>query len=130
MNMNPPTNEASIKLGDCCALASEVWRLERYVETLGGASDAVGLRYSLRQLGKVLEGMKIAVVDVSGRPYDPGMIQEVVEIIDDLACDVGVQIINETVSPTITWNGVVVQPGQISVRRSPFSNSEGVGVSE
>ncbi len=74
----------------------------------------------MRQLSKVLEELKISVVDLAGRPYDSGMIQEVLEVLDDPELLGGQQVIAETISPTITWNGAIAQPGQITLRRSPL----------
>jgi hypothetical protein len=123
MNSNQTPPELPLSLVNCCTLASEVWRLSRYADSIGSASDAVGLRYSIRQLARLLEEMKLSIVDLTGQPYDSGMIQEVVEVLDDPEMGAGLQLINETVSPTITWNGIVAQPGQISLRRSPFPSS-------
>ena len=74
----------------------------------------------MRQLSKVLNELKIEVIDLAGSPYDSGMVQEVVEVCDDPEMTAGQQLIAETISPTVTWNGGIVQPGQIAVRRSPF----------
>lgn len=114
------STEPSLTLSGCCSLASEVWRLRRYVESLGEATEGVSLRYSMRQLSKVLEELKIAVVDLAGCHYDSGMIQEVLEVLDDPELPRGQQIIAETISPTVTWNGTIAQPGQITLRCSPF----------
>ena len=120
VNTEQMPRELVLPLANCCALASEVWRLARYVDSIGNTSDAVALRYSLRQLSKVLEELKIAVIDLAGKPYDSGMVQEVLEVIDDPEMTVGQQLIAETISPTVTWDGIIAQPGQITLRRSPL----------
>jgi hypothetical protein len=117
-------SELAISSANCCALASEVWRLRRHVDSLGDTPEAVSLRYSIRQLSRLLDDLSIAIVDLAGRPYDPGMIQEVVEVIDDPKMSAGRQVIDETVLPTITWNSAIAQAGQISLRRSPFLSSD------
>lgn len=129
MNVNSMSTEPSLSLNGCCSLASEVWRLKRYVESLGEAAEGVSLRYSMRQLSRVLDELKIAVVDLAGCPYDSGMIQEVVEVLDDPELLSGQQVIAETISPTVTWNGTIAQPGQITLRRSPFAESATAEVS-
>lgn len=118
MKANQIPAELPLSLANCCALASQVWRLDRYVNSIAEAAQVVSLRYTVRQLSRLLEDLKIAIVDVAGQPYDPGMIQEVVEVINDPEMVTGQQMIESTVSPTITWNGAIVQPGQVSVRRS------------
>jgi hypothetical protein len=120
MNEKTMSTEPSLSLSSCCSLASEVWRLKRYVDSLGEVTEAVSLRYSIRQLTRLLDELRIAVVDLTGHPYDSGMIQEVLEVLDDSELLAGEQIIAETISPTVTWNGNIAQPGQITLRRSPL----------
>lgn len=112
---------ASISLSSCCSLASEVWRLGRYVETLGDKPEAVSLRYSIRQLSRVLDELQVSIIDLTGKSYDSGMIQEVVEVIDDASLTAGKQLIAETISPTVCVRKSIVQTGQITLRRSRFS---------
>jgi len=121
-------SEITISSANCCVLASEVWRLRRHADSLG-ETDAVSLRYSIRQLSRLLDDLNVQIVDLAGRPYDPGMIQEVVEVIDDPEMFAGRRVIAETILPTITWNGAIAQPGKISLRRSPFLASESSEVS-
>jgi hypothetical protein len=111
----------SISVSSCCSLASEVWRLGQYIESLGDKPEAVSLRYSLRQLSRVLDELEVTIIDLTGSPNDSGMIQEVVEVIDDVALAAGEQLIAETISPTITVKRSIAQTGQITLRRSPFS---------
>ena len=112
---------ASITLLSCCSLASEVWRLGRYVETLGEKQEAVSLRYSLRQLSRVLDELQISIIDLTGNSYDSGMIQEVVDVMDDASLPAGKQLIAETISPTVSVARIIAQTGQVTLRRSPIS---------
>ncbi len=57
---------------------------------------------------------------MTGRPYDSGMIQEVLEVIDDSELAAGTQLIAETISPTITLKQRIAQAGQITLHRSPL----------
>jgi hypothetical protein len=95
--------------------------LGQYIESLGDKPEAVSLRYSLRQLSRVLDELEVTIIDLTGSPYDSGMIQEVVEVIDDVALAAGKQLIAETISPTVTVKRSIAQTGQITLRRSPFS---------
>ena len=110
-----------ISVSSCCLLASEVWRLGRYVETLGEKQEAVSLRYSIRQLSRVLDELQVSIIDLTGKTYDSGMIQEVVDVVDDASLPAGKQLISETVSPTVSMAGHIVQTGQVTLSRSPFS---------
>lgn len=112
---------ASISVSSCCSLASEVWRLARYVETLGDKQEGVSLRYSIRQLSRVLDELQVSIIDLTGKSYDSGMIQEVVEVIEDSSLAVGKPLIAETISPTVCMRNSIVQMGQVALRRSPFS---------
>jgi hypothetical protein len=122
MNMPETTPTAtSISVSSCCSLASEVWRLGRYVENLGDKQETVSLRYSIRQLSRVLDELQVSIIDLTGRSYDSGMIQEVVDVIDDVSLPAGKQLIAETISPTVSLKRNVVQTGQVTLHRSPFS---------
>ncbi len=121
---NAIPTETSISVSNCCSLASEVWRLSRYVETLGEKQEAVSLRYSIRQLSRVLDELQVSITDLTGKAYDSGMIQEVVDVMDDASLSAGKQIISETVSPTVSVARHIAQTGQVTLRRSPFSVPE------
>jgi len=74
--------------------------------------------------------MGIEVVDFSGRPYDPGMVPDVVEVREDQGLQDGYAIIEETIAPTVTWRGQVIEPGQIIVKRSSVRLQEHTKVVE
>lgn len=119
----PDTTPTAVSISalSCCSLASEVWRLGRYAETLGGKQEAVSLRYSIRQLARVLDELQVSIIDLTGKSYDSGMIQEVVDVMDDASLPAGKQLISETISPTVSVAKLIVQTGQVTLRRSPFS---------
>lgn len=72
----------------------------------------------------MLDELEVTIIDLTGSPYDPGMIQEVVEVTDDVALADGEQLIAETISPTVTVKRRIAQTGQITLRRSPVSVSD------
>src|SRR3954471_25076215 len=109
--------EICIGISDVRALGIECWRLGRLAQDADGATGA-GLRYASRRLNEILRATGVEVVDLRGRAYDPGMVQEVVEIRDDLDLSPGQTLVDETVSPTLILNGTVISAGQIVVRRS------------
>src|SRR3954464_13486726 len=104
-------------MSDVRALGTECWRIERLAQDADGATGA-GLRYASRRLNEILRGTGVEVVDLRGQAYDPGMVQEVVEIRDDLDLSPGRALVDETVSPTLILRGTVISAGQIVVRRS------------
>ena len=114
-------DDLPLSLTSCCSLATEVWRLKRQADALNNTQDGLSLRYTVRQLSRLLEELELVVVDLAGRPYDPGMIQEVLEVREDPSMPENQVLIDETISPTVTWRGSVVQAGQVSLRRSVSS---------
>lgn len=120
--MSTPPNELQISLSDAVAIATEVWRLTHGLDGGGPGLDATSTRYSIRQLNRVLSNLEIAIVDLTGRPYEAGMIEDVVDIVDDPGLPEGHKVVEEVVSPTIAWRRSVVQPGQITIRRSVGSD--------
>ena len=130
--MNSKTIPAELPLDTegACALALECWRLSLIAELLRGSNEGVGVRHAVRRITGTLKGMGIEVVDFSGRPYDPGMVPEVVEVREDQGLPDGHAIIDETVAPTVTWRGQVIKAGQIIVKRSPVKSQEYIKVVE
>ena len=117
--MNPKTipSELAIDADGACAIALECWRLNLIAESLKDSNQGAGLRHAVRRITETLKGMGIEVIDFSGRPYDPGMVPEVVEVRNQGLPD-GHTIIDETIAPTVTWRGQVIKPGQIIVKCS------------
>jgi hypothetical protein len=107
-----------------CALAMECWRLKRASEITRDASAKSIVRHAVRHLTEMLGGLGIEVIDFVGRPYDAGMVPEVVDVREDLELPAPA-VVEETVAPTITWRGQVVIPGRIVVKR-PSGASSGV----
>jgi hypothetical protein len=75
--------ELPMDTDEACALALECWRLSLIAELLRDAKQGAGLRHAVRRITETLKGMGIDVVDFSGRPYDPGMVPEVIEVRED-----------------------------------------------
>ena len=116
MDMAP--TEFQISLSDVIGFATEVWRLTRGLDAESLRTDTTSIRYSIRQLNRILSNLKIEIVDLTGRPYEAGMVEDVVDIVEDARLPYGQQVVEEMVSPTIAWRRNVVQPGQITIRRS------------
>ncbi len=103
-----------------CALYSEIWRLEQLAEVLVDRAHSASARRIARQIRACIGDIDVDVIDYAGRPYDPGMSPEVLDVeviggtegIGDTVC--------ETIEPTLVWRGQVVRRGQIVVRRVVF----------
>src|ERR1017187_8217471 len=121
MNSKTIPAELAMDTDGACALALECWRLSFIAELLKDSNQGAGLRHAVRRITETLKGMGIEVVDFSGRPYDAGMVPEVVEVREDQGLPAGRAIIEETIAPTVTWRGQVIKHGQIIVKRSSLS---------
>ncbi len=117
MNLRTIPAELPIDADGASAIALECWRLSRIAESLKDSNQGAGLRHAVRRITETLKSMGIEVIDFSGRRYDPGMVPEVVEVRDQGMPD-GHAIIAETIAPTVTWRGQVIEPGQIIVECS------------
>ena len=127
--MNPTGIPPALPLAmeGACALAVECWRLKLASELTRDAGAKSVVRHAVRHLSEVLEALGIEVIDFVGRPYDAGMVPEVIEVREDLELP-DQAVVGETVAPTITWKGQVVMPGRVVVRRSGGSAAESGGV--
>jgi hypothetical protein len=130
MNSNTIPAELPMDTNGACALSLECWRLNVIAELVRDSNEGAGLRHAVRRISETLKGMGIEVVDFAGRPYDPGMVPEVVEVREDQGLTDGHAIVDETIAPTVTWRGQVIKPGQIIVKRSSVRPQEHTRVLE
>ena len=117
MNSNLIPEQLSLRLEGACGLALECWRLRRMAASLKEQHEAAALRYTVRKIGEILESVGIEIVDFAGRNYDSGMVPEVVEMREEEGTSSDLMVIDETIVPTVTWRGKVVEPGKIALRR-------------
>ncbi len=98
-----------------CSLAVEHWRVSRIYEQSQEIKEWGSLRHSVRRMGQALKDACIEIIDLQGRPYDPGMAPDVVETCEHNDPCNTIAVIEETVSPTVLWRGRVIEPGKIVV---------------
>jgi hypothetical protein len=110
-------SSVSVSSDGVCALYSEIWRLEQLAELLVDRIQSASARRIARQIRAGLAEIDVEIIDYAGRPYDPGMVPEVldVQLVDGVA-DAG-DTVSETIEPTLVWRGQVLRRGQIVVRR-------------
>jgi hypothetical protein len=105
-----------VSLSSLAELAVEWWRLERWA---GGSEDSSPqARHVARRLGRFLSEHGLEVLDVTGRPYEPGLAVEVLDAFEDARLPRGAQVVDETVAPVVLYRGAVVRHGQVIVRRN------------
>ena len=122
--MSTLPTDLPLALDDACALAVEVWRLRKISEQTSSTGEGASLRHVVRRLTEVLTRIGFEALDFAGRTHDPGMAPEVVEVVEDSTLEGKPGVVEETIAPTVTWRGVVVQPGQVIVRQSPVRRGE------
>ena len=109
----------NVTLSSLTDLAVEWWRLERWA----GAADESSpqARHAARRLGRFLADHGLEVLDVTGRPYEPGLAVEVLDAFEDARLPQGSQVVDETVAPVVLYRGAVIRHGQVIVRRNSSS---------
>ena len=100
---------------DCKTLAREIWRIRKSVKTLADAGKASALSVSLEKLEDLLHSLKLEIYDPAGESYSEGMTVSVALFEKTKNLPPGTQKIAETVSPTILFDGRVLQPGRVIV---------------
>jgi hypothetical protein len=108
-----------IPLTTILELSQECWRLQRIAASPDTHNRSAACNRSFRAIAALLAEQGIRFEDYCGRSYDPGMAPEVLDAFEDLDMSPGAARIDETVSPTVTWRGRVVIPGQIVIRQGP-----------
>jgi hypothetical protein len=99
-------------------LAVEWWRLDRWANGPQADASNATARHVARRLGKFLDERGLSVLDLTGRPHEPGLAVEVVDVVRDAALAPGAELIDETVAPVVLWRGQVVRHGQVILRRA------------
>jgi hypothetical protein len=119
----PLPTSVAISSDGICTLYSEIWRLEQLAETLFDRTQSASARRIARQIRAGIADLDVEIVDYVGRPYDPGMVPEVldVQLVDGAAG--GADVVSETIEPTLVWRGQVLRRGQIVVQRVIFPGS-------
>ena len=106
----------NVTLSSLAELAVEWWRLERWAGAAAESSPQA--RHAARRLGHFLKEHGLEVLDVTGRPYEPGLAVEVLDAFQDAGLPAGAQVVDETVAPVVLFRGAVVRHGQVIVRRN------------
>jgi hypothetical protein len=111
-----PPQALNVSLSSLAELAVEWWRLERWAG--GSEESSPQARHAARRLGRFLSEQGLEVLDVTGRPYEPGLAVEVLDAFADASLPAGAQVVDETVAPVVLYHGAVVRHGQVIVRRN------------
>jgi hypothetical protein len=115
--MELPEN-VEVPLSSLVELAVEWWRLDRWANGAQADAAAAHARHVARRLARFLEERGLSVLDPAGRPHDPGLAVEVLDVLTDPRLAPGSELIDETVAPLVLWRGRVVRHGQVIVRKA------------
>ena len=101
-------------------LATEFWRLKRRLERAEDGGELTPLRDSITRIDDVFAEHQVRAVDHDGELYDPGLQVEVLHQREGS----GAIYVQETVKPTITLEGRVLQHGQVVIGPDETSTGE------
>jgi hypothetical protein len=110
------SSDVLVDIESLCSLSVECWRLRQLSADPSATIDKIAIRHIGRRIAQTLQTIGFETLDLSGRVYDSGMAPEVVEVIDAGKIENGA-IVDETISPIVTWRGKVLHAGQIIVRK-------------
>ncbi len=110
---------ADVNVDSLAALAVESWRLNRWIASKTSDDSLAIPKQMLRRLNKLLEECNVTVEDLTGRPFDPGLAAEVVDVVPDDGSPADVAIIVETIAPIVMWNNIAVKHALVVIRQNP-----------
>ncbi len=111
-----------VTLASLAELAVEWWRLDRWANGPHADGRAAHARHVARRLARFLEEHGLSVLDLTGRPHEPGLAVEVLDVLTDARLPRGSELVDETVSPVVLFRGRVVRHGQVIVRKAVDSS--------
>lgn len=110
----------ALSKGDLIELAVQTWRLARRIESIDGEKlprEKKQLADSLRRFQRILDSLKVEVVDPTGQTYAEGWVE--VEVISweapEPGADASIHRVKQCVAPIIRRQGEIVARGQVVV---------------
>jgi hypothetical protein len=110
----------ALSKGDLIELSVQTWRLARRIESIDGEKlprEKKQLADSLRRFQRILDSLKIEIVDPTGQTYAEGWVE--VEVISweapEPGADASVHRVKQCVAPIIRRQGEIVARGQVVV---------------
>lgn len=97
-------------------LSVETWRLSQWVSNLSSQKSSIA-RHVLRKYERFFQGIGLEILDMTGKTYDHGMALDIIETINDESLEPGIEVVKETISPIVVYQGQVVKHGQVVTRK-------------
>jgi len=116
-SMRNPDPCLSLPLNDLIELAIEYWRIAKWIDGIPAEGGAPA-RYALRKLAEFLRRCDLEIVDMTGKPCEPGMAVMVVDTLPQESKGDGQSIVCEMLSPIVLWRGNVVKDGEVVTMHS------------
>lgn len=113
-----PELSVPVSVSSLALMATECWRLKRWIDGLStdaGLSPVIS--HILRRFDAFFREYCVEVIDPLSCPYDPGLALEVIDTVENPDLAVGEVSVNQTFSPIILVNGIVVRYAQVSLFR-------------
>jgi hypothetical protein len=112
-----PTNveDEGLPIDLVIGFAQETWRLRKRIEKARRtvAEDSLrGIRDSALRLEDLLSRHHVAVEDLDGKPYDEGLMVDVIQVIGDPQPEQPLRVI-ETIKPMVRWHERVLSAAQV-----------------
>jgi hypothetical protein len=98
-------------------IAVETWRIHRWAFVSGYEKDRVVARQASRTKISFLARIGFEICDLAGKPYDPGLAVEIVDLEEDAGAPNASVRIEEMLAPIVLWRGRLIKTGQVVVRR-------------
>jgi hypothetical protein len=114
---DPAPSQLTVHLSSLVDLSVEHWRLARWLDSVAPGSSAALARHALRRMGDFLKSQGLEARSLDGEIFDAGMAVKVIDVVDDPGLAEGKSVVEETVSPLVSWRGQVVRPGEVVTRR-------------
>lgn len=118
--ISPSGSGPSLSKGDLIELSVQTWRLARRIDGIDGEKlprEKKQLADSLRRFQKILDSLKVEVVDPTGQTYAAGW--DEVEVVSweppDDGVDASVNKVKQCVAPIIRRQGEIIARGQVVV---------------
>lgn len=117
MTTEQVASKLEVPLASLAELAVDWWRLDRWLAALPAEAAISHARHAARRLHKFLSEQDVAVRDLTGQAYEPGLAVEVLDALEDESLTDERPVIDEMVAPVVFWRGTVVRHGQVVIKR-------------
>jgi hypothetical protein len=114
----PTSNSIELPLNALVDLAIESWRLNRWLAASEADRTKATPRQTARRLDAFIAEREITLSDITGRDYEAGLPVDISDTLDDPNLPEGTIVIDEVLSPIVSWRNTVVRHAKVVIRRA------------